>query len=642
MVAMHVLRREAFWRPVILLGCWVVAVAFFSFPWIASDTLIHIKMGERILREPGFPRDDIFSYGETKPIESTQWLSEVLLYQIHHRYGEAGVRLLKTFLGLLTLLMVYRLARLYGAKFAGSCLAMLAAVFLTAYFLNARPRQFSLLLLVLFAALLHRSRDRPSLLLLYLPLKLLWVNLHGEYMVADGLLLICLAAGSLERLFPHLPASLAASPPQAKWLRVAGLTLLFSWPLNAANPYTRKVHSEEALSVLAPAMEKLLTEWIPLQWFNPLNYHVLAYLLTGLCLLALAYQKVSLTQAATLLALLLLPLLAQRAVPTMAVLTAPMLAALAAHVSLPRLRYPPVGARASPHLAEGWRLTLVFLFALIGSLYMLKVPFATHLARGLFNPELRPRAMHPVDAVHFLRLNRPPGRIYNDFDWGAYLIFTLYPDYQVASDARYTAVYREDYLQQAMSVMYGHPDWEKFLDKHKVNTVLIKTSRPLYGLLDRSQNWVWVYEDDWAAIFVRRSKATEPFLEKAFAWKLSYPREGIFERGFGAALVRRGEFERALDFLLRAEKKRKEDPILLDWMAVAYIGKGERGKALQALKKAIQVDPRYANAHAHLALWYVEEGQIENARRHAEEALRYDPANPIARDIQQALFPRSR
>lgn len=642
MEAMHVLlRREGFWRVLAHLGCWVAAAYLLSLPWLAADTLIHVKMGERIASEPGFPRDDVFSYGETKPIESTQWLSEVILYLVYTRFGEPGLIGFKWILGLLSMILVFLCARMNGASRFTAHLGVLLTAVLIAYFLNMRPRQFSLIFFPLLLIFLHRlPRLPPFAPLFYLPFRVAWLNMHGEVLLGDLLVLVFVGAALLERVFRHLPGALASQPLSAAhlWFFLPVLLLLF--PSNALNPY-RPPAAGKAYAPTLPVHD-LLTEWQRFQFLNPINRHVFFYLIFALGVFLYAWRTASLREAGIFGLFWFFPFYVQRTVPVTAVVTTPLVAAWLSRTCRPPSEPERGAGHSGPSVLVSalrkYKHPLLLTCCPVAIAYMFNVPFGWHIEQGLFDPERRPRAVHPVDAVHFIRLNRPPGRMYNDFDWGAYLIFHLYPDYQVALDARFTAVYREDYLQEAMNVMYGHPDWEKFLDKHKVSWVLIKKNRPLYGLLDRSRRWVWIYEDDWAAIFMRRSKVTEDFLKRAFEWKLSYPRSAIFERGFGAALVRRGEFDRALDFLLRAQKKLPEDPLILDWMAVAYIGKGERDRALQALKEAINVDPSYANAHAHLALWYAEEGQVDSARRHAEEALRHDPHNPIALDIKEALL----
>jgi len=62
-------------------------------------------------------------------------------------------------------------------------------------------------------------------------------------------------------------------------------------------------------------------------------------------------------------------------------------------------------------------------------------------------------------------------------------------------------------------------------------------------------------------------------------------------------------------------------------MSQAYQRKNDKDKAIQALEKAVEIDPSYAAAHNDLAIAYEHEGQLDKARKAYEKAVELEPNN---------------
>lgn len=602
--------------------CWVLMVLFCGMPIPFGDAYVHVKMGERIVETGQFPREDVFSYGETKPIESAEWLSQLIIYYADALGGEAGLHLLKWLLGMIAMLLVFLYARMRGAGWLEAHLAVVVSAALCAYFLNMRPRQFSLVALVLVLIVLEKGHRRPWLLLAYLPMRAVWMHLHGEVRVGDLLFAVYVAAGLLQRLLPSLPWKLSSDPPQWRAMALASgvflagllLTLLLS-------PFPSGELREETPRGFTRAT---LSEWGPLDPDYVQNYHVIFFLILSFLFFLRQLPRLTLFEATVFFLFWAAPFWAQRMVANMAVVTVPLAAGWCS------------GAVAEAGKKRTQRQVAAVLLTLFLPAYMLAVPLRDVLRHGFNLPRIW-RSQNPDTAVAFIRANRLPGRMYNDFDWGDYLIYALYPNYQVAQDARFLGVYKPDYLQQAMGVQEGARWWKRFLDAYHVSWVLIRRFRPLYALLDEDPDWQWLYEDHQAAIFVRLSEAAIPYLERAVAGQLRYPEEPLFFKHYGKALVRRGFADLGIRFLTRAQLYLPDDPVVLDTLAIAYRQRGEMERAFEALQQALAMDPDYAYAHARLSLWYWEQGDMEKAKRHHQRALELDPENPIALRLSPML-----
>jgi hypothetical protein len=109
----------------------------------------------------------------------------------------------------------------------------------------------------------------------------------------------------------------------------------------------------------------------------------------------------------------------------------------------------------------------------------------------------------PVAATNFMLAQRPSQPIYNEYIWGGYLIWRLYPNYRVYIDGR-ADVYGDRLVEEWVETHDGKTAWRRPLDQHGIRTVLVKPDVALASLLRQDSGWQNVFEDKQAVIFVRR------------------------------------------------------------------------------------------------------------------------------------------
>ena len=109
---------------------------------------------------------------------------------------------------------------------------------------------------------------------------------------------------------------------------------------------------------------------------------------------------------------------------------------------------------------------------------------------------------YPSVAVAFVQANQLAQPIYNEYAWGGYLIWRLYPDYKVYIDGR-ADVYGDSMIDEFLDIHEGSPTWRQKLNQRGIRTVLVKPDVPLASLLREDREWHNVFEDKQAVIFVR-------------------------------------------------------------------------------------------------------------------------------------------
>jgi len=114
--------------------------------------------------------------------------------------------------------------------------------------------------------------------------------------------------------------------------------------------------------------------------------------------------------------------------------------------------------------------------------------------------------------------------------------------------------------------------------------------------------------------------AAQYALEKAIK---ADPTDAFSLTTLGAVMIEQSRIEDAIGYLERANETKADDPITLNYLGVASSQLGQFGKAEQSLRRAITVNPDYAEAHFNLAVIYAtaKPPSIALAKRHYEKAL---------------------
>ncbi len=138
---------------------------------------------------------------------------------------------------------------------------------------------------------------------------------------------------------------------------------------------------------------------------------------------------------------------------------------------------------------------MLVVMLLLAVVYKVSLIFPESVNQDYFNETL------PVAAVDYLQRESPPGRLFNPYNWGGYLVWAL-PEYPVFIDGR-TDLYDDDLIESWLQVVRGEPGWEEVLERWEVNLVLSDHGMPLVEVLE-DEGWRQLYSDDIAVLFARR------------------------------------------------------------------------------------------------------------------------------------------
>jgi hypothetical protein len=106
-----------------------------------------------------------------------------------------------------------------------------------------------------------------------------------------------------------------------------------------------------------------------------------------------------------------------------------------------------------------------------------------------------------------------PGNMFNDDEFGDYLIYATWPEYRVFFDGR-SDMYGEKWGGQYLKVVAVRPGWEQIVDENNFSWIFIGAGAPLSAILREKTNWQLVYADKVAHILAKRTPENRAVLDK--------------------------------------------------------------------------------------------------------------------------------
>ncbi len=469
-----------------------------------TDTWWHLQAGRATWESGHILRSDIFSHTrQGQPWINHSWLSQVLLYLLFHHFGYAGLGLFQALVVTLAFGFVY--AQMEGPVFLRALVIILAAA-ASAVIWIARPQLLSFLLTAVVGYLLHLFKwRRVNRLWLLPPLFVLWVNLHGGYALGFILLAGFLAGEVFNHLLPYPPD---ADAPRLPWRAIGLVTLVagLSFLCLVLNPYTTRMWTYYLETVRINVLQDFIQEWQSPN-FHPLSAQPFIWLwLATLAAVGLSGRRLDGVDLALVAGLSYSALLAGRNIGPFALVAAPVLsrhaaAALDRWTAAARARgwLGPPRRRRETGVAPRWALVnwLLLTLVVLAAGAKAAVPWSAAFNRA------HERETLPVGGIEWIRAHRPPGEMFNSYNWGGYLIWHLWPDYRVFVDGR-TFLYGDRLLREYLRVRAAAPGFEDVLDEYGVNLVLVEAGSCTAVALAADEDWTEVYADDIAVIFTRR------------------------------------------------------------------------------------------------------------------------------------------
>ncbi|RZB37651.1 MAG: hypothetical protein SRB2_00753 [Desulfobacteraceae bacterium Eth-SRB2] len=473
---------------------------------IDCDTGYHIRAGEYILNTFSIPKHDIFSF-HAPPLQWTahEWLSEVVMAMVHRAVGLTGIVVFFSFIISLVYYLLFKIIRMDRGNIILAAFIVLIVLTASQVHWFARPHIFSLLLLLIWYYLLDEYEYQRRNYLYLLPLlMLLWVNLHGGFLAGFILLGVYLSGN----VVMSINSKGSEKYIYKKKARLIGLITVVCVLVSLINPYgyhilmfpfnliSKKFIMDNIAEFLSPDFHTFVVkafEFLFLLFFT---------------LLAVSKVRLNIIELTMVLLFAHMSFFSLRYIPLFSIIVAPVLmrksqqilkstnGKLADFIKIRSISISETDASAKGYVWPAMAVAIVVIFAVTG-----KIDYK-------FNVKTK-----PVNAVNFFTKENIQGNMFNNDEFGDYIIYAAWPKYKVFFDGR-SDMYGVDRLKEYMKVARVEPGWDEVLEKYKINWIIYNANSPLSLLLMEKDDWKLIYADKVSNIFVKDNPRNQYLIEK--------------------------------------------------------------------------------------------------------------------------------
>jgi hypothetical protein len=125
-----------------------------------------------------------------------------------------------------------------------------------------------------------------------------------------------------------------------------------------------------------------------------------------------------------------------------------------------------------------------------------------------FDPETK-----PVAAVEFMKSQNLQGNMFNNDEFGDYIIYAAWPEYKVLFDGR-SDMYGVERMKKYFKVIRLERGWDKVLDDYDINWFIYPAKSALSTFLLQRDDWKLIYADKVANIFVKNTPENKSLIIK--------------------------------------------------------------------------------------------------------------------------------
>lgn len=494
-------------RPWGLYGWIAVAFLVTFFAYIARlqpvthDAFHEMSLVREWIVSGDFPQDDVFAFSPTvSPSVHHEWATGLILYfaTANEFIGLQGMMVLKIALVIALWLLLYRVARGHGAHpIVFFCTSFIVFPMLWVGFATVRAQLFTLVFLA--AQLLMQQADwrgSKRWFLLWIPMMLLWLNVHAGFVVGLGMI----GFHSFERFsyafLKHLSRDAVCDAHSRSlhsiWKRICSKSPVDLWciSLHSARDIWHLMLTVPVVGILALANpwgvdylpylfdairmpRPTMLEWKPLWHTYQPGLTLCAWIASvGLAFYCLRHRR-------------------------MGRLRGFLFCMLAAYMALKHIRHGSLYAVVWIGLVPAWLSATplgIHLRRFVSSHHYGFRRVAQYVAIGailfcIANESWRatiPQSFddvshpYPVAAIDFLESKHFEGKIVVPFHTGAFVTWRLFPKALVSIDGRYEVAYQPDVLPKH-NLLYAFEDgWQDVLNEYSPDALLVPKNCELF------------------------------------------------------------------------------------------------------------------------------------------------------------------
>lgn len=427
-----------------------------------NDIFFHIKTGEYILKNKNIPKQDIFSHtASDHEWTAHEYVPAIIFYFFYKNFGIQSLIFLKAAVIALIFFFIFKLIN--KNFYIGLILTIFAALSIKTY-AYIRPHIFFWLFLITIFLLFKYKK------IIFLPLlTLLWSNVHSSVIIG----LVVIGIYLLELFIIR---------KQFKFIFLIILCFITS----LINPYTYKIF---LLPLKILKLSADVAEWRAYSIDTFMFWFYLIFVLAVVFVFIFSKKKkIKVSHLLVFLMFVILGFKSKRYV--------------ASSILVNLIIIQPYLGKVIRKIKRTFNKDLFFLIIII-----LLIIFSV-VKLNAFYPKV-PWRYFGKGPIDFVKNNDIDGNMYNNYELGGPIIFSLYPDYKVFIDGRID-VYGEKIVDDYYDIRYGE-NWTELVEKHKIDFFIIdnKIKADIGRILLEDDNYNLVFFDEHYAVYIENKSKYE-------------------------------------------------------------------------------------------------------------------------------------
>lgn len=488
-----------------ILPFWLAAIFCLRGDIAFNDLGHYIKFGEMMMEKGAVLSHDLFTHTFCGlQYVNSGWLSQVLLAFCWKTGGLKLLILMKTTLLLAAMAIFCHLIGNLTRHYKITLIFIVYAVALGCTNWGLRPQLCIIPIFAFFYSHLYRKEKiTNSSILLFSLLMILWVNLHSSFplgIMLAGIFLLGEAGSEYRNNATYSKIERIKKLAGNSRLRRLLFLLIILTLATLINPYGIEIWKDVWAN---PSISQARSaEWQPTMMKGFAGYCFVISIVLGTVILKYSRRKITFTEAMLLLVFLPAGFKAVRMVLWWGIVSAPILAVHFCSIEFAAKRISGQKKEAGSE-SECLPLNILFLVVIVAAfisfLPWLRPYHPIKEVRNIINP-----ITEPVEIADYIKREGLKGKMYNNINWGSYLIWRLWPEYKVFADNRLHLV-PEEIWKDTIAMQNGFANWNNILDKYDISFVVLskKDNKRMIEFIGDDTRWKKEYEDETGAIFVR-------------------------------------------------------------------------------------------------------------------------------------------
>lgn len=459
------------------------AITFTTSSDLNQDLSRHLKLGEIIWKQHAVPQTNLFSYTNPSfPFINHHWLAELSFYLLASYLGLNSLYIVKLFSTLAALAIALR----YSIRRSNLPISILVTTFSIPLLLNRqfiRPELIGYLFFSLLLYIATQTKLKKNQLYAIPLVMLLWANIHITYIFGLFILFVYLCSLLYKREKNYLLYSIIAGSFLITFINPNGLQGAL-YPLFIFKNYGYAIVENQNLFYLSSMFRDLT-----------ISYYFVSSVFIIIAIFSLLIQK-KYRATIFLATFFTLTYFQFRHMPFF-VFTAIFFLPESFNFILEKIKYKEKILSYLTYFLLFFLPVLIIFF--ISNTYYRTFDLDRSFGAG-FDESVKP-------AADYFKSNNLPGNIFNNFDIGGYIIYSLYPDQKVFIDNRPEA-YPADFIQKIYIPLHSDINVrKKIFSKYNIHTVLVshtdKTpwSQTFIQQMNTDNNWHLVYLNSTIVIY---------------------------------------------------------------------------------------------------------------------------------------------